>query len=484
MLASKFDTERFIEKKNNILDTANLIGKDIGKAYLVKYDEKSKARIKPCYILTINETVYVMTGYATWKKLNLKDIINAYSQPSEFKKYGEMFLRIKNSGEKKKDSYYIGSYLVSKQVYIKPQIICLTTEKGESLLNTKKEIKKKKEEIKLIESKKNEEEKINIFSSYTDMSMELLKDKTIYLMIYNFLDQLTNNSFLNITNFDIYEDYLKSNLLGTPEKSNYRINYQFRDFLDSRIKKLKMLLIKKKYFSKELKEIEGNYVILKALEFVAIDYYSSQFEDAYSGYFVNLKKMNLKQCANTFFSIDLIDNMDGSNISLFTYFLIKNKKINKPKNLKRSFLFYSYNKIKRQIDNMIHTNELDQFEAQLLKRKSISTDNITIDDVDLMNGQEFEEFIYNLFKKMGYSVNKTKATGDQGIDVIAVKRGHRIGIQTKCYSSSVSNKAIQEVVAGMKFYNLAKGMVITNNYFTKSAVELGNSGSKSNVGVS
>jgi restriction system protein len=39
----------------------------------------------------------------------------------------------------------------------------------------------------------------------------------------------------------------------------------------------------------------------------------------------------------------------------------------------------------------------------------------------------------------------------------------------------VSNKAIQEVVAGMKYYDLKKGIVVTNNYFTKSAIELGNS---------
>ncbi|OIJ13882.1 hypothetical protein BKP35_08520 [Anaerobacillus arseniciselenatis] len=92
-----------------------------------------------------------------------------------------------------------------------------------------------------------------------------------------------------------------------------------------------------------------------------------------------------------------------------------------------------------------------------------------------MSGTEFEEFIYDLFKKMGYSVNLTPSSGDQGIDIVAVKNGLRIGIQTKCYSNSVSNKAIQEVVAGVKHYQLSKAIVITNNFFTKSAIALAQS---------
>ena len=45
-------------------------------------------------------------------------------------------------------------------------------------------------------------------------------------------------------------------------------------------------------------------------------------------------------------------------------------------------------------------------------------------------------------------------------------------IQAKCYSSAVTNKAIQEVVAGLSHYKLDKGIVVTNNYFTDSAREL------------
>lgn len=123
--------------------------------------------------------------------------------------------------------------------------------------------------------------------------------------------------------------------------------------------------------------------------------------------------------------------------------------------------------------------ELNIFEQELFNVCNPSSDkrleNMSIDDVDMMNGSEFENFISNLFSQMDYSVNLTPQSGDQGIDLIVIKDGIRIGIQAKRYASKVSNKAIQEVVAGLKHYNLKKAIVITNNYFTKSAFELAES---------
>lgn len=96
----------------------------------------------------------------------------------------------------------------------------------------------------------------------------------------------------------------------------------------------------------------------------------------------------------------------------------------------------------------------------------------SIHEVDLMNGFEFENFINDLFNRMGYDTELIKASGDQGIDIIAKKNGKSFGIQEKCYSNVVSNKAVQEVVAGLNYYKLEQGIVITNNKFTKSAEDL------------
>ncbi|MFH0798529.1 MAG: restriction endonuclease, partial [Candidatus Woesearchaeota archaeon] len=57
-------------------------------------------------------------------------------------------------------------------------------------------------------------------------------------------------------------------------------------------------------------------------------------------------------------------------------------------------------------------------------------------------------------------------------DLIIEKNGISTAIQTKKYSGSVGNTAVQEVVASMKYYDCDKAMVITTGNFTKGAFEL------------
>lgn len=95
--------------------------------------------------------------------------------------------------------------------------------------------------------------------------------------------------------------------------------------------------------------------------------------------------------------------------------------------------------------------------------------------VDRMNGDEFENFVKEIYEILGYTVTKTKRTGDQGIDLIVKKLFKKTGIQLKRYSSAVGNSAVQEAVAGKKYYKLDKVCVLTNQTFTKSAVALAKS---------
>lgn len=92
--------------------------------------------------------------------------------------------------------------------------------------------------------------------------------------------------------------------------------------------------------------------------------------------------------------------------------------------------------------------------------------------IDALGGSEFEEYVASLFCKLGYKAHPTKKSRDFGVDVVAHKGSERLAIQTKRYSQPVNLKAVQEVVAGMHRYNCNKSMVVTNNYFTPSAVEL------------
>ena len=98
---------------------------------------------------------------------------------------------------------------------------------------------------------------------------------------------------------------------------------------------------------------------------------------------------------------------------------------------------------------------------------------LSLDINNIENGFAFEEYVANLYKNLGYTIEEvTKKSGDQGADVIAYKDNLKYVIQAKYYTGAVGNKAVQEVVASMSLYKADKGIVITNSSFTMAAMEL------------
>lgn len=146
--------------------------------------------------------------------------------------------------------------------------------------------------------------------------------------------------------------------------------------------------------------------------------------------------------------------------------LIKNSKYEK---FRESVLIEQYEQ-EEQSQSSVNKND-----AEILESEKSEDVYYSIEDIDFMTGTEFEYFISILFESMNFKTEITNSTGDQGVDVIARKGINEIGIQCKCYSGSVGNSAIQEVFSGLNYYHLNKGMVVTNNYFTKSAIELAKS---------
>lgn len=105
--------------------------------------------------------------------------------------------------------------------------------------------------------------------------------------------------------------------------------------------------------------------------------------------------------------------------------------------------------------------------------KSETTWNSVNIDFDKMDGEQFERFCAQLLMKNGYEdVSLTKNTGDQGLDIIAYRDNIKYGIQCKCYSSDIGNSAVQEVFAGKTFYKCNIGIVLTNQHFSSSAIQL------------
>lgn len=100
---------------------------------------------------------------------------------------------------------------------------------------------------------------------------------------------------------------------------------------------------------------------------------------------------------------------------------------------------------------------------------------LKLSDVDSMNGVEFEHSIGKLMKHQGFQIQVTPGSGDFGVDLIAVRDSERWAVQCKRRKSTVSLKAVQEVVAGRDHHYCNATMVVTNSHFTQSAIELAQS---------
>jgi HJR/Mrr/RecB family endonuclease len=101
------------------------------------------------------------------------------------------------------------------------------------------------------------------------------------------------------------------------------------------------------------------------------------------------------------------------------------------------------------------------------------TTDMPIKNFDELSGVDFEVYLKNILTKHGFEdICLTPTTGDQGADLIATKDGRRIAIQAKRYKGVVGNRAVQEIVAALKFYRADEGWVITSGIFSQSACDL------------
>lgn len=84
---------------------------------------------------------------------------------------------------------------------------------------------------------------------------------------------------------------------------------------------------------------------------------------------------------------------------------------------------------------------------------------------------EFEEFVADLFDKIGYKSRVTSKSGDFGVDVIAENGAERIAIQAKRHkpSNKVGAPTVQKTLGSKHKAKADKTMIVTTSYFTGPA---------------
>ena len=89
---------------------------------------------------------------------------------------------------------------------------------------------------------------------------------------------------------------------------------------------------------------------------------------------------------------------------------------------------------------------------------------------DNMEGHDFEYYCADLLQDVGFEhVEVTRASGDFGADILAVREGVTYAVQCKSYDTLVGVFAVQQAYAGRAYYDCMVAAVMTNQYFTGPA---------------
>lgn len=100
---------------------------------------------------------------------------------------------------------------------------------------------------------------------------------------------------------------------------------------------------------------------------------------------------------------------------------------------------------------------------------------VGLENLRAMNPHELELHVARVLSGLpGWQAEATRASADQGADVIAVgPKGQRVAVQVKRYEQNVGNDAVQAVVASKALYRCTGAVVVTSGLgFTKAAREL------------
>ncbi|MGA2583307.1 MAG: restriction endonuclease [Tepidisphaeraceae bacterium] len=108
-------------------------------------------------------------------------------------------------------------------------------------------------------------------------------------------------------------------------------------------------------------------------------------------------------------------------------------------------------------------------------KHQVETNRLLGIDAGRLYPDEFERYIGDIFRHLGFTIEVTGRSGDQGVDVLACRGPLRIAIQAKRYIGSVSNSAVQEVYAGMAHHKCHRCAVVTTGEFTAGAIALAQS---------
>ncbi|MED0958288.1 restriction endonuclease [Bacillus paramycoides] len=133
-------------------------------------------------------------------------------------------------------------------------------------------------------------------------------------------------------------------------------------------------------------------------------------------------------------------------------------------------------KEEKEIKRINHQRMMERYqreeEARALYMRRLSMSDIN--EIDRMDGYQFETYLVSLFERLGYVSNVTQSSGDFGADLILYAENRKIVVQVKRYTGTVGVSSVQEIASAKAYYDAHEAWVVTNSSFSKPAYQLAN----------
>lgn len=99
-------------------------------------------------------------------------------------------------------------------------------------------------------------------------------------------------------------------------------------------------------------------------------------------------------------------------------------------------------------------------------------DKVTIEDIDLMTGTEFAEYVAYVLKQRNYKRRKPKNRNSRTTDLVLYDpvASETVIVLTKRYKGKVGRTAVYEAINLKKKYDVDRAWIVTNRHFTLPAI--------------
>ncbi len=126
-----------------------------------------------------------------------------------------------------------------------------------------------------------------------------------------------------------------------------------------------------------------------------------------------------------------------------------------------------------ELQPVIPVVDFDVNDPRFITEQDIASTLSTADNLMDLTPSQFEHFVTNLFKAMGFEAYPMRTSKDGGVDCVAFKRdviaGGKYIVQAKLYSKPVGVSAVRDLAGAIGKEQANKGILITSSAFTVDA---------------